>query len=402
MNVVDLKPSHDLYTGPLYKLLVNMKRNKIHLLIWAFLLPGSTFLVQAATNQDPKQVVATGGISFELELKVSLFDFPCKVVILQNSGSGSWEPAFSQVVPPGGGIVKGKLEQPDYILLRMYPVSEPNTLVGTHKLFIQDGRTVVRWDTTLNKFVVEGSALDAAFQQFQKVYMGLKTQKGQAEEANQFMCTTILQAQYCSWEKLVFADHIQDVLGPYLLTTCLSHDLDVATYRNSLARLSDEMKASGWGRRATLRLGAMDALALGKVAPAFSVQTIESKQISLSQFKGKYVFIDFWASWCGPCMKELPYIEKLRASIDESQLVILSVSNDQSKEQFNAALAKYPKNWIHILDMDNKKELSKAFGVDRLPSSFLLNGKGEIVAKDLRGNDLVNAVTELLKKQEKN
>jgi thiol-disulfide isomerase/thioredoxin len=355
-----------------------------------FFICGET-LAKSKKLQAP---VTNAGIDFELKIDISLFNFPCKVVLFQNNGSGIWDTTLTQVLPTGNGIIKGKLSYEDYVLLKIFPTDNPATMIATQKLFLPDGKSCLKWDTTANDFKVTGSKLGDAFLEFQKTYAPLLKAKAAAEEKGNQKSLDSIKVKSVDLLKSVFNGHKNDILGSYLLTTFLSHEADAKEFAGLNASLSNEMKNTGWGKNAQLIL----TLETGRNAPDFNVLTKESKQITLKEYKGKYVFIDFWASWCVPCMNELPYIEKLQARFDSTQLVIISISTDQSKEKYKEALAKHPEKWIQVLDMDNNKQLAKAYAVDRLPSNYLLNGKGEIVGKDLRGDELMRIVSGLISK----
>jgi thiol-disulfide isomerase/thioredoxin len=351
--------------------------------------------ISGTAFSQPKQqtsTLSTSAINFELDIQISLFDFPCKVVVFQNNGSGAWDTTLSSIIPNGNGIIKGKLNHEDYVLLKMFPADEPDQMVAMQKFFLQDGRSILKWDDAEAKFKREGSKLDDLFFTFQNQYSSLEKLKGQAQEAGRQSQSDSLSKKSLILTKVFFNEHTNDAISPYVLTSYLSHEISSVEYENLYSSLSKEIQLTGWGINAKAKAAKMKTIEIGAKAPAFNAIAIDSSAISLENYKGKYVFVDFWASWCEPCLKELPYIEKLNSLIDPSKLVIISISTDQSKEKFKNALIKHPQKWACILDVDNHKLLSESYDVSRLPSNFLINDKGEIIAKDLRGEELVKIV----------
>ena len=362
----------------------------------SFLVACIFICISGTTFGQSKQSVTPltpATVDFELNLKISLFDFPCKVVIFQNNGSGNWDTTLSNIIPNGNGAIKGRLHYADYVLLKIFPVDDPGQMVAMQKIFIQKGSSILKWDDAEGKFKREGSKPDELFSTFQEQYASLSTLKSKAQESSNKSLTDSLSKKLLTLTRTTFNEHKNDIIGPYILTTFLSHEISPTEYDKLIASLSKEMQNTGWGINAKTKSAILKTLAIGAQAPVFSVKTIDSLAISLQKYRGHYVFIDFWASWCEPCIKEFAYIEKLNSLTDKGQLEIISVSTDQSKEKFKTMLTKHPQKWLTVLDIDNNKSLSEAYDVSRLPSNFLINPKGEIVAKDLRGEELVKVIT---------
>lgn len=136
----------------------------------------------------------------------------------------------------------------------------------------------------------------------------------------------------------------------------------------------------------------------GKPAPDFTLQTPEGKQVSLSSFKGKYVLIDFWASWCGPCRKENPNVVKAYNQFKDKNFTVLGVSLDEDKATWQAAIAKDKLTWTHVSDLKGwSSSAATLYGIQSIPANFLLDKDGKIIAKDLRGEDLISALNALVK-----
>ena len=118
--------------------------------------------------------------------------------------------------------------------------------------------------------------------------------------------------------------------------------------------------------------------------------------VSLENFKGKYVLIDFWAVWCGPCIKEIPALKELYAKIDRSKFDIIGIVGDSPSNALNELIDKYSIPWTQILS-DEKNKIKENYGISGYPTTFILDSNGIIVAKDLTGKDLEEKILSLIK-----
>lgn len=124
----------------------------------------------------------------------------------------------------------------------------------------------------------------------------------------------------------------------------------------------------------------------GEAAPEISGANPEGITKNLSQMRGKYVLIDFWASWCGPCRRENPHVVKLYNKYKNKGFEILGVSLDTKKENWKAAIAADNLTWTHVSDLKGwSSELSKPYGVRGIPHTVLVDREGNIIATKLRG-----------------
>lgn len=135
-------------------------------------------------------------------------------------------------------------------------------------------------------------------------------------------------------------------------------------------------------------------LKVGSEAPDISGLTPDGKEVTLSDFKGKYVFIDFWASWCAPCRREIPHLKEVLAYSDNSEnLVVLSYSIDSKRPDWINCIAKNQlthKNWVHISTLKGwNSEGAKLFSVKGIPFTALIDPDGNVVAFGLRGEEMV-------------
>lgn len=119
--------------------------------------------------------------------------------------------------------------------------------------------------------------------------------------------------------------------------------------------------------------------------------------ISLDNLKGKYVLLDFWGTWCGPCIQEIPNLKTLYDNIDKSNFEIISIVVDSPITDLEQMMSKYEITWPQIISDDTNK-IKEKYGILKYPSTFLISPEGVIIAKDLRGKELETKIESLIKK----
>lgn len=140
------------------------------------------------------------------------------------------------------------------------------------------------------------------------------------------------------------------------------------------------------------------AVGIGTLAPEFSAPNTEGKETSLKSAMGKLTLIDFWASWCGPCRKENPNVVALYKDFHAKGLNIIGVSLDEKADKWKEAIAKDQLTWTHISNLKGWEDpIAKRYFVDGIPATFLLDEKGIVIARDLRGDELRAKVASILK-----
>jgi peroxiredoxin len=167
------------------------------------------------------------------------------------------------------------------------------------------------------------------------------------------------------------------------------------------AGLSPDLKVTEAGRSLGIAIDELKSTAIGALAPDFTQNDANGTPIKLSSFRGKYVLIDFWASWCGPCRLENPNVVRVYNKYKTKKFTIMGVSLDRpdGKADWLAAVQKDELTWTQVSDLKYwNNEAAALYFVRSIPQNYLIGPDGKIIAKDLRGEDLENKLAEIFGK----
>jgi peroxiredoxin len=187
--------------------------------------------------------------------------------------------------------------------------------------------------------------------------------------------------------------HLESSLSPFYIYGIKEHISDDELSR--LYRLvPSSIKTDSWGKELTFII---DSLQIGKSAPDFKQLDDKGKIVSLSNYKGKVVLVDFWASWCVPCRAESPKLVRSYNKYHKLGFEIIGVSVDDQANLWKEAIAHDSLAWIHVSDLNGwDNVVSKKYRIHSIPSNFLLDREGKIVAKNISGDELLSMRTDAL------
>lgn len=268
--------------------------------------------------------------------------------------------------------------------------------------------------TALNKAVVKGAALNNAFKQYQDAWSAIHERAGKyykfGDSLRKANGGKLEGASKDLWEMetkkmAAFAYHIQDsCIKENSNTAVAAYIMDVRYLAWNEWEKIEEMysflgagaKDSWYGKKITEAKEIEAKTAVGS-SPAFTQPDTSGNLITLAAFKGRYVLVDFWASWCGPCRRENPNVVAAYQKFHDKGFDIIGISLDNNKKQWLDAIRKDGLNWTHLSDLKGwQNEVAIRYGVKIVPTSLLIDPQGKVIAKNLRGEALHKKLESLL------
>lgn len=260
------------------------------------------------------------------------------------------------------------------------------TLKGSINPLLQKyERLKIPYDRQFDQFRNEGYKLTAE-QVKDTVFMGKRRDK-----------FNLFYKQQVDFEKKFIAEHPDSYLSLQIAKiTVQSKFTDIKDMDTIYKSLSENLKNTKLGKAIGKLVVAAQATVTGGVAPEFviALNDTSGKPVKLADFRGKYVLIDFWASWCVPCRRESPNVIKAYEAYKDRGFTVLGISGDENKDSWLKATKQDKLPWTNVIDVDDK--VNWQYGITSIPASLLLDKEGRIIAKNLRGEALQQKLAELL------
>lgn len=207
--------------------------------------------------------------------------------------------------------------------------------------------------------------------------------------------TDFLSEKVNTLKKMI--DKHSDKLALVALVEYLNPETEFPTLERIANLVEKNYPNSGYAAGYINRIRQMKAMAVGEPAPEISFPNPEGENVPLSSLRGKFVLIDFWASWCGPCRQENPNVVRLYNQYKSKGFDIYGVSLDKDKNAWINAIAKDNLTWTHVSDLAMwSSPVVKQYGFSGIPFTVLIDREGKIIAKGLRGKQLEDKLAELM------
>ncbi len=318
--------------------------------------------------------------------------------------SGEFVKSDSANIENGMFSFKGSVEFPNvqYVLF--------NDSKDRIVVFLENSEiSITGVDLQKENLKIEGSALNTQLESFISDVQAYETKLKSivdeyyaAEESGDEELLKSIDQKYLEQDSLrrgfvegYIDSNLNSVIAPYLALRYKMED-DLNELEELCNSFSPEIKNSEYVKLIEERIALKKGTEVGQPAPLFSMNDKDGNSVALESFKGKYVLIDFWASWCAPCRAENPNVVAAYNKYHDKGFEIFGVSFDENKEKWLKAIEADNLTWTHVSDLKGWGNAAGAlYGVRGIPFSVLLDKNGVIVAKNLRGEELHNKLAEI-------
>lgn len=314
-------------------------------------------------------------------------------------------------VKNGAFVFNGKTNEPNmYWITKGRNVGEQPNLV----FFVDGGKTTINASAdSLPYGKVQGGKTQADYQEYNAMMMGFGQRQQDMvnrynEARNRGDATTMnaVQNEYQAMEQEVrnsldnfIKAHSKSAVSGYAIYfNYQNSNVPPEELERVVGQLDKSILDTKYGQLAQEKLKQMRGTTIGYPALNFAQADPEGKMVNLTDLRGKYVLVDFWASWCGPCRAENPNVVNAFNKYKDKGFTVLGVSFDQNREKWLQAVQADKLTWTQVSDLKGwGNEAGKLYGISSIPQNLLLDKEGKIIAKNLRGPELDAKLEEVFK-----
>lgn len=347
-----------------------------------------------------------------------LKDLKTEQKVILSYREGRQQVTDSAVTQNGVFRFDGEIARPTEVDLSLRPLKDDGSMtiekmlsMDKQTFYLEPGQITVKGSAKMAGAEITGGATQKDYNLLQQQLKGLKQQMAPLSKqmialylAKDDSAQKALRPQLAAIRKEMIKIEDQfiyqhpDSYVSFDMVKSKAGVIDATTFEPYFNALSQRFKQSKEGQELGHRLDIARKIDIGQPALGFTQNNQEDEPVSLASFKGKYVLVDFWASWCGPCRAENPNVVKAYNKFKDRNFEIIGVSLDDKKAPWLAAIEKDGLPWVHVSDLKGwNNAVAKEYDVKAVPQNFLIDPEGKIIAKNLRGEQLDKTLTELIK-----
>ncbi|WP_343561356.1 TlpA disulfide reductase family protein [Sphingobacterium sp.] len=280
-------------------------------------------------------------------------------------------------------------------------------------IYLESGKIILRSNDTLSNSILSGTELNQTLQLKDERLFRITDERKRIKDPYFFsaeelkdtllvkMNQRILDSLFYIWtnQELDFA---RDFPDSYVSLDLVNRISKINSLIDKTERvfdgLSERLRGMPQANIARNNINGKKKIQIGSDAPFFEIKDIQGNPVKLSSYKGQFVLIDFWASWCLPCREAHPTLIEIDRLYKKRNFSILSISIDRKEDNWKRAVKEDGLTWTQLSDLKaSDSDIYKKYGITTIPANFLIDPHGKVIAKDLKGNALKNKIREILK-----